>query len=76
MNVGGFSEHQRKTSDTYRYKECFFNAPFSQVSLNAKERIFDQRSELQVAKSLLVHVRSSSYNVSSLELHNKRTETQ
>ena len=40
------------------------------------KKIFEQRSELQVAKYLIVHVLPSSYNVSSLELRNKRKATQ
>ena len=40
------------------------------------QRIFWQRSELQVAKCLIVHVLSSSYIVSSLQLRNKRKTTQ
>ena len=40
------------------------------------KRIFEQRSDLQVAKCLIVHVLSSSYNVSSLELRNKWKTTQ
>ena len=50
----------------------FFTARVSQVNVNTRERIVEQRSELQVAKYLIVHVLSSSYNVSSLELRNKR----
>ena len=65
MNVGGFSEHQNKTSDTDRYKGHFFTARFSQVNVNTMKRIFQQWSELQVAKCLIVHFLSSSYNVSS-----------
>ena len=38
--------------------------------------IFEQRSELQVAKCLRVHLLSSSYNVSRLELRNRRKATQ
>ena len=75
-NVGGFSEHQNKTSDTDRYKRYFFNARVSQVNVNSMKKIFEQRSELQVAKCLIVHVLSSSYNVSRLELRNKRKTTQ
>ena len=37
---------------------------------------FEQWSELQVAKCLIVHVLSSSYNVSRLELWNKKKATQ
>ena len=50
MNVGGFFEHQNKTSDADRYKEDFFIARFSQVNVNTKEGIFEQRSDLHVAK--------------------------
>ena len=76
MNVGGFFEHQNKTSDTDRYKGYFFTARVSQVNVSTMERIFEQWSELQVAKFLIVHVLSSSYNVSSLELRNKRKAMQ
>ena len=75
-NFGGFSEHQNKTSDTDRYKKYFRTAHISRVDMNAMKGILEQRSELQVAKCLLVHVLSSSYNVSSLELRNKREATQ
>ena len=76
MKVGGFSEHQNKTSDTNRYKRCFFTAGFSQVNMITMKKIFEQRSELQVAKCLIVRVLSSSYNVSSLELRKKGKATQ
>ena len=76
MIVGGFSEHQNKTSDADRYKGYFFTARVSQVNVNTMKRIFEQRSQLQVAKSLIVHVLSSSYNVSRLELRNERKAAQ
>ena len=76
MNVGSFPERQNKTSDTDRYKENFFNARVSQVNVNTMKRIFQQQSELQVAKCLIVHLLSSSYNVSRFELRNKRKATQ
>ena len=76
MNVGGFSEHQNKTSDTDRYERYFFTACVSQVNVNTMKRIFEQRSELQVAKCLIVLVLSSSYYVSRLELRSKRKEMQ
>ena len=72
MIVGGFSEHQNKTSDTDKYKRFFFTVCVSQVIVNTMKKIFEQRSELQVAKCLIVHVLSSSYNVSRLELRNKK----
>ena len=56
--------------------EGFFTARFSQVNMNTTKRVFEKRSELQVAKCLIVHVLSSSYNVSSLELRNKTKATQ
>ena len=56
MNVGGFSEHQSKTSDADRYKRYFFTARVSQVNMKTMKRIFEQRSELQVAKCLIAHV--------------------
>ena len=76
MNVGNFSEHQNKTSDTDRYKGYFLTARVSHVNMNNMKRVFEKWSVLQVAKSLIVHVLSSSYNVSSLELRNKRKATQ
>ena len=57
-------------------KEGTFSPLVFQVNVNSMRRIFEQRSELQVAKSLIVHVLSSSYNVSSLEPRNKRKTTQ
>ena len=76
MNVGGFSEHQNKTSDTDRYKGYLFTARVSQVKVDTVKRIFEQRSELQFAESLIVHVLSKKYNVSRLELRNKKKATQ
>ena len=76
MNVGSFSEHQNRTSDTGRYKRSFFTARVPQVNVNTFERIFGQRSELQVVKCLAVHVLYSSHNVSRLELRNKKKATQ
>ena len=40
------------------------------------KKIFEQRSELKVAKWLIVHVLSSGYNVSRRELRNKKEATQ
>ena len=76
MNVGGFSEHQNKKSGTDRYKGCFFTAGVSQVHVNTMKRIFEQRSDLHLGKCLIVHVLSSSYNVSRLELRNIKKTTQ
>ena len=76
MNVGNFPAHRNKTSDTDRYKGYFFTARVLRVNVNTMKKIFDQWSEIQVAKCLIVHVLSSSYNVSSVELRNKKTATQ
>ena len=75
MKVGGFSEHQNQRIDTGRYKGYFHSARIFQVNVKTMKRIFKQRSELQVAKCLIFHVLSGSYNVSSLELRNKREAT-
>ena len=74
MNVGAFSEYQNKTSVTDGCKGYFFTARVSQVNMNTMKNIFEQRSELQVAKCLIVHVLSSSYDFSSLELRKKRRQ--
>ena len=73
MNVGGFSEHQNKPSDTERYERYFFTARIPHVNVNTMNRNFEQRSELQVAKCLIVHVLSSSYNVFRLDLRKKES---
>ena len=57
-------------------KKGFFTARVSQVNVNTMKRIFEQRSELQVAKCLIVHVMSSSFNVSGHEFPNKLKATQ
>ena len=67
MNVGGFFKHQKETSDNDRYKEFF-----SPLLEDTMEELFEQWSELQVTKCLIVRVNSSSNNVSSLELRNKK----
>ena len=59
MNVGGFSVTARVSQDI----------------VDTMKRIFEQRSELQVAKCLIVHVLSSSYNVPRIELRNERKAT-
>ena len=40
------------------------------------KKIFEQWTELQVAKCLIVHVLSCSYNVSRFELRNEKEATQ
>ena len=57
-------------------KFIFFTSRVSQVNVKTMKIIFEQRSKLQVAKCLIVHVMSSSYNFSRLELRNKTKATQ
>ena len=76
MNVAGFSEHQNKTRYTDRYKRYFFSARVSQINVNTMKRNFEEWSELQVAKCLIVHVLSSSYKASRLQLRIKTKPTQ
>ena len=75
FKVGGFSEHQKKTSDTDSYKVYFFTTRFPQTNVNTMKRVFEHRSEMQVAKGLIVHVLSSNYIVSSLEPWNGQKAT-
>ena len=60
-----FSEHQKKTGDTDKFEGYFFTGRVSQVNVNTVERFFG------VAKGLILHVLSSSYNVSSSEIKRK-----
>ena len=71
MNVGCFSIHQNKMKDTDRYKGQFFTARVSQVNVNTMKTTFEQWSELQVAKRLLLHVLPSTYNAFSFEISNE-----
>ena len=66
MNVGGFPKHHNNKSDTARYKRDFFTSLVSQVRVNTMKRTFEQRSGLQVAKCLTVHVLSRSSSVTRL----------
>ena len=64
MNVGGFSKQQNNLSDTDRNKGYFFIDRVSQVNVKITKRIFEQWSELLVAKCLIVHVLSSLFLMS------------
>ena len=46
MNVGGFFDHQNRTSDTDRYKVNFSTALVSQVNVNTMKRVFEQQYKL------------------------------
>ena len=75
-NVGSFLKDQKKTSDTDKHKGYFFTARVSQVNVNIMERLLEQWSELQVAKCLIVHILSNSYNVSNFEIWSEKKTTQ
>ena len=68
MIVEGVSENQNTLGDTSGYKGYFLTTHVSEVDLYTGKRSTEQRSELQVNKGLIVHVLSSSYNVSSFDL--------
>ena len=68
MKVGIYFKHQNKTSDTNRYKGYSFTARVSEVNMDTMKRISERRFELQVAKGLIVHVLSSSYDIPRFEL--------
>ena len=76
INAGGFFEHQNKTRVTDRYKKYFSTACISQANVKTMKRFFEQRSELHVAKCLINHVLSSSFDVSNFELRNTKKATQ
>ena len=67
---------RRVTPRDTKDKGYFFAALVSQVNLNAMKRIFEQWSELQIAKCLRVQVLSSGYNVSELKLWYEKKVTQ
>ena len=60
MNVGGFFEHQNKTSDTDSYKGLFLTGRAAQVNVITMKKDFEQWSQLHVFKCPIVHVLSSS----------------
>ena len=74
MNGGSFSEHQIGRINIDRYNGYFLTGRVFQVNVNTMERIFEQRSELQVAKCFTVHVLSSGYNASSSEHRIKKKQ--
>ena len=68
MNVRNFSEHENKSSYSHRDKGNFLTRGVSQINVYAVKRIFQQSSKLKIAKSLIVHVFSSSYYITRFEL--------
>ena len=67
MNVRNFSKHESKSSYSHRDKGTLLTRRVSQINVYAVERIFQQSSKLKIAKSLTVHVVSSSYYVTRFE---------
>ena len=53
-----------------------FSPLVSLVNVNTLKKIFEKPSKLQVVKCLVVHVLSSSFNVSRLELQKEGKATQ
>ena len=68
MNVKNFSKHEKKTSYFHRDKRNLLNRRVSQINVYAVKRVLQQPSKLKIAKSLIVHVLSSSFYVTRFEL--------
>ena len=68
MNVRNFSKHENKSSYSHRDKGNLLTRRVSQINVYAMKRVFQQSSKLKIAKSLIVHVLSSSYYVTRFEL--------
>ena len=68
MNVGNFSKHDNKTSSSHRDKKNLLTRRVSQINVYAVKRVFQQTSKLKVAKSLIVHLFSSSHYVTRFRL--------
>ena len=60
----------------WQIQRVLFTARVSQFNVNTMNGTLDQWSELHVAKCLIVHVVSSSYNLSSFELWTEKKTTQ
>ena len=66
-----------KTRREYRQtKKIIFSARVFPISVNIMKRYYEQFFELEVAKYQVGHVMSSGYNVSGLQLPNKKEATQ
>ena len=66
-----------KQSEWYwQIRRICFTARASQVNVNTIKRMSERRSEMQLAKCLIVQVLSSSSNVYRLDLRNKKKATQ
>ena len=68
MNVRNFYKHENKSNYSHRDKEYFLTRGVSQINVYAVKRVFQQSSKQKIAKSLIVHVLSSSYYVTRFEL--------
>ena len=68
MNVGYFSKHEKKSSFFHQDKGNLLTKRVSQINVYALKRVFQQSSKPKIAKSLIVHVLSSSYYVTRFEL--------
>ena len=68
MIVRNFSKHENRSSYSHRDKGNLLSRRVSKINVYAEKRVFQQSSELKVAKCLIVHVLSSSYYVTRFEL--------
>ena len=68
MNVRNFPKHENKSSYSHRDKGNRLTRRVSQINVYAVKRVFQQSSKLKIAKSLIVHVLSSSFYVTRFEL--------
>ena len=68
MNVRTFYKHENISSYSHRDKGNLLTRRVSQVNVYAVKRVFQQSSKLKIAKSLIVHVLSSSYYVTRFNL--------
>ena len=68
LNVKNFSKHENKSRYSQGDKGNLLTRRVSQINVYAVKRVFQQSSKLKIAKSLTVHVLSSSYYVTRFEL--------
>ena len=68
MNVGNFSKHENKSTDSNTDKGNVLTRRVSQINVYAVKRVFQQSSKLKIVKCLIVHVLSRSYYVTRFEL--------
>ena len=68
MNVRTFSKKENKSSYCRQDKGNLLTRRVSQINVYAVKRVFQQSFKLKIAKSVIVHVLSSSYYVTTFKL--------